>query len=123
MENTAGNGKRPQYKDPKNIAIALLVLIALVMGFFLFRGDMPAKGPEKAAEQPTADPLTGAAVEPEAGRVRLTWQPGSAAMAMVRDAATGQLMGFVRTPGGSVVTAGRAVTVQLSDGVRGREIR
>ena len=54
MENTAGNGKRPQYKDPKNIAIALLVLIALVMGFFLFRGDMSAKGPEKAAEQPTA---------------------------------------------------------------------
>jgi len=32
-------------------------------------------------------------------------------------------MGFVRNPGGSVVTGGRAVTVQLSDGVRGREIR
>ena len=54
MENTADNGQKPQYKDPKNIAIALLVLIALAMGFFLLRDEMPAKGPEKAAEQPAA---------------------------------------------------------------------
>ncbi len=54
MESRPDNAGKPRYKDPKNIAIALLVLIALVMGFFLLRDEMPAKGPEKAAEQPSS---------------------------------------------------------------------
>ncbi|MCL4245825.1 MAG: hypothetical protein KJ002_11965, partial [Candidatus Dadabacteria bacterium] len=52
MESRPDNAGKPQYKDPKNIAIALLVLIALIMGLFLLRGRLPAVGPEKAAEQP-----------------------------------------------------------------------
>jgi hypothetical protein len=39
-------------------------------------------------------------------------------MAMVRDASTGALMGFVRRSGDAVVTGGRAVEVVYSDGVR-----
>ncbi|HML96348.1 MAG TPA: MG2 domain-containing protein [Thermodesulfobacteriota bacterium] len=54
MESRPDNAGKPQYKDPKNIAIALLVLIALVMGFFLLRDKLPAEGPEKTAEQPAA---------------------------------------------------------------------
>ncbi len=54
MENTEDNGNKPQYKDPKNIAIALLVLIALVMGVFLFKDKLPGEATEKAAEKPAA---------------------------------------------------------------------
>ena len=54
MESQPDNAGKPQYKDPKNIAIALLVLIALVMGFFLFKDELPGEAPEKAAERPAA---------------------------------------------------------------------
>jgi hypothetical protein len=37
---------------------------------------------------------------------------------MVRDAATGQIMGFVRRQGAVVGTGGRSVDVVFSDGVR-----
>jgi hypothetical protein len=39
-------------------------------------------------------------------------------MAMVRDAATGEVLGFVREPGRTVATGGRRVVVVFSDGVR-----
>jgi hypothetical protein len=46
------------------------------------------------------------------------WDNASYRMAMVRDAATGELMGFVRRNGGEVATGGRATEVVFSDGVR-----
>ncbi len=52
------------------------------------------------------------------GRARVTWNSAAYPMAMVRDAATGALMGFVRRSGDAVVTGGRAVEVVYSDGVR-----
>ena len=39
-------------------------------------------------------------------------------MAMVRDAGTGEVLGFVRDAGRTVVTGGRRVEVVFSDGVR-----
>jgi hypothetical protein len=52
------------------------------------------------------------------GQSRVTWNSAAYPMAMVRDAATGALMGFVRRSGDTVVTGGRAVEVVVSDGVR-----
>jgi len=52
------------------------------------------------------------------GRARVTWNSAAYPMAMVRDAETGALMGFVRRSGDAVVTGGRAVEVVYSDGVR-----
>jgi hypothetical protein len=52
------------------------------------------------------------------GRARVTWNASAYPMAMVRDASTGALMGFVRRSGDAVVTGGRAVEVVYSDGVR-----
>lgn len=52
------------------------------------------------------------------GRTRITWNTAAYPMAMVQDASTGALMGFVRRSGDAVVTGGRAVDVVYSDGVR-----
>ncbi len=52
------------------------------------------------------------------GRARVTWNTSAYPMAMVQDASTGALMGFVRHSGDAVVTGGRAVDVIFSDGVR-----
>ncbi len=53
-----------------------------------------------------------------AGRVRVRWNSTAFPMAMVRDAATGQVMGFVRRSGDAVVSGGRRLEVVYSDGVR-----
>ncbi len=55
-----------------------------------------------------------------AGRMRVTWNSADYPMAMVRDAATGALMGFVRKSGDAVVSGARTVDVVFSDGVRTR---
>ncbi len=52
------------------------------------------------------------------GQIRVTWQNPTWEMAMVRDASSGQLLGFVQGQAGSVLTQGRRVEVVFSDGVR-----
>ena len=49
---------------------------------------------------------------------RFRWNTQAYPMAMVRDAVTGAVMGFVRNSGDAVTTNGRAVEVVYSDGVR-----
>ncbi len=53
-----------------------------------------------------------------AGRTEVRWNKGVYPMAMVRDAATGQVMGYVRNPGDAIVNGGRRLEVVYSDGVR-----
>ena len=53
-----------------------------------------------------------------AGRMRVRWNATQYPMAMVRDAATGQVMGYVRRSGDAVVSGGRRLEVVYSDGVR-----
>lgn len=65
-----------------------------------------------------ADVDLSAQIDRDVGRVRVSWRNASYSMAMVRDAATGQVMGFVRRPGTYVATGGRNVDVVFSDGVR-----
>ena len=68
-----------------------------------------------------ADSLADAPAEQleRAGRqVRVRWDNPAYRMAMVRDASTGQIMGFVRSQGADVATGGRPVEVVFSDGVR-----
>jgi hypothetical protein len=65
------------------------------------------------ADDPAAD------VTPvSATRSRVTWNAAAYPMALVRDATSGAIMGFVRNSGDAVVTNGRAVEVVFSDGVR-----
>jgi hypothetical protein len=59
-----------------------------------------------------------ATLDRSARTVRVRWQNDRYRMAMVRDANTGELMGFVRRSGATVATGGRAVEVVFSDGVR-----
>ena len=54
----------------------------------------------------------------DATGTRIRWNTQAYPMAMVRDAATGAVMGFVRNSGDAVTTNGRAVEVVYSDGVR-----
>jgi hypothetical protein len=51
-------------------------------------------------------------------RARVRWNSAAYPMALVRDASSGAIMGFVRNSGDAVVTNGRAVEVVYSDGVR-----
>lgn len=50
--------------------------------------------------------------------LRVQWGNAAYRMAMVRDAQTGEIMGFVRRSGAAVATGGRAAEVVFSDGVR-----
>jgi hypothetical protein len=52
------------------------------------------------------------------GRMRVRWNAAKYPMAMVRDAATGQVMGYVRRSGDAVVSGGKRLEVVYSDGVR-----
>jgi hypothetical protein len=59
-----------------------------------------------------------AVLDRSARRVRVRWDNAGYRMAMVRDAATGEIMGFVRRSGAEVATGGRTTEVVFSDGVR-----
>ena len=67
-------------------------------------------------ESPERSP--NATLDRSARTVRVRWQNARYRMAMVRDANTGALMGFVRRSGATVATDGRNVEVVFSDGVR-----
>jgi hypothetical protein len=45
MENSSEN--KPRFSDPKNVAIALLVVIVLVMGLLLAKNNLPLTGAKK----------------------------------------------------------------------------
>lgn len=52
------------------------------------------------------------------GRVRVRWNKAAYPMAMVRNAANGQILGYVRNPGDVVASSGRTLELVYSDGVR-----
>jgi hypothetical protein len=52
------------------------------------------------------------------GRVRVRWNKAAYPMAMVRNAANGQILGYVRNPGDVVASSGRRLELVYSDGVR-----
>lgn len=89
--------------------------------------------PTRAALQRAAEPAAGAApvagalpiprdpaavIERSPRSLRVQWGNAAYRMAMVRDAQTGEIMGFVRRSGAAVATGGRATEVVFSDGVR-----
>jgi len=75
-------------------------------------------GPEQPVATP-ADPV-GTVTTVASDRVRVSWSNTTYTMAIVRDAASGAILGFVRQSGSTVATGGRAVTVDYSNGVRSR---
>ncbi|MBU6365907.1 MAG: hypothetical protein KJT01_06825 [Gemmatimonadetes bacterium] len=79
------------------------------------RSALRTGGPSGTVAQEGADAV---GVELDARGVRVRWQGGGVAMALVRDATSGTLLGFVRRSGETVATGGRRVEVVVSDGVR-----
>jgi hypothetical protein len=71
-------------------------------------------------QQPTAD---GAASMLGSGSVRLTWNVAAYPMALIRDAATGEILSFARNGDATIGVAGRELDVTFSDGVRSRRQR
>ena len=71
-----------------------------------------AVGARALADEPSAQ------LDRAARQIRVRWDNPAYRMAMVRDASTGQIMGFVRRQGAVVATGGRSVDVVFSDGVR-----
>ncbi len=81
----------------------------------------PLRSAQRTAPAGAAVPV---AEDPSAAATAVTrgvqprWSTSRVAMAMVRDATTGEVLGFVREPGRTVATGGRRVEVVFSDGVR-----
>ena len=74
------------------------------------------RAPNAAAlVMPDPEPLLEAASN---GRTRVRWNSQRYPMAMVRDAATGAVMGYVRRSGDAIVSGGRRLETVYSDGVR-----
>ncbi len=70
-----------------------------------------------AAASAVIDPLAQVSAM-SARATRVSWSNRAYNMAMLRDAQSGEIMGFVRRSGDAVITNGRAVEVVFSDGVR-----
>jgi hypothetical protein len=81
----------------------------------------PLRSAQRTAPKGTAIPLaddSATSAAAVARGVQPRWLGSTVAMAMVRDAGTGEVLGFVREPGRTVATGGRRVVVVFSDGVR-----
>lgn len=78
----------------------------------------PALIRENRVRVAAVDSEPGESVVNDGPRVRVSWRNATYGMAMVRDAVTGQILGYVRRPGAAVQTGGRRVEVVFSDGVR-----
>jgi hypothetical protein len=81
----------------------------------------PLRSAQRTAPKGTAIPMaddSATSAAAVARGVQPRWLGSTVAMAMVRDAATGEVLGFVREPGRTVATGGRRVVVVFSDGVR-----
>lgn len=57
------------------------------------------------------------------GMVQLQWNAAAYPMALVRDAATGEILSFARRGDATIAVAGRDLDVTYSDGVRSRQER
>ncbi|MBC8087943.1 MAG: hypothetical protein H7Z40_11815 [Phycisphaerae bacterium] len=81
-----------------------------------------ARGATKG--QPVDMPTTNSIIRPNGkARSQISWNKGAYPMALARDAATGEILGFVRNPGDEIVSQGRRVELVLSDGVRSTVVR
>lgn len=79
----------------------------------------PARARESGERAAVADLEPGETLAADGpNRMKISWRNSGYGMAMVRDAGTGQIMGYVRRSGAAVVTGGRRVEVVFSDGVR-----
>ncbi len=58
-----------------------------------------------------------------AGLVQLQWNAAAYPMALVRDAATGEILSFARRGNATIAVAGRDLDITYSDGVRSRQER
>lgn len=73
---------------------------------------------------PVVMPAAGAVVtNVGTARKRVEWNAKAYPMAMARDAATGEIMAFLRSSGDAMVSGGRTIELVLSDGVRSRVVR
>jgi hypothetical protein len=112
-------------RDERHFAVVVPWTAALETGLSSVRVRDSRSTRQSLVQSAAARASGGAVTDPEAtvtsigaGAARITWNSNAYPMAMVRDAANGQIMGFVRRSGDAVATNGRPVEVVLSDGVR-----
>ncbi len=102
---------RVRVRDVRTPLLATVRASATAVSARLTRGSRATTPLAMPDPQSAVDLLGG-------GRARVRWNSAQYPMAMVRDAATGEIMAYVRRPGDLILTGGRRLEVHFSDGVR-----
>jgi hypothetical protein len=88
------------------------------------RLDGPLGVAEISATSPAAaQPMVGTRARGANGRVELRWDGGASRMAMVRDPANGQVLGFLRGGAAELPTRATRLELHLSNGVSSRVVQ
>jgi hypothetical protein len=108
--------------NPNDQSFAFVVPLAQLRGLELNRIRLAALG--RQVEQRGAGGGAAPAVQRTApGRLRVTWNPSSARLAMIRDGRTGQILSFDRRGDVDIRTTSDDIEVTLSDGVKSTRAR
>jgi hypothetical protein len=117
------NGERvADGQDPNDQTFAFVVPVSQLKGVELNRIRFAAIG-RQVEQRGTGGGAAPAAERTAPGRVRVTWNPASARVAMIRDARSGQVLSFSRNGSVDVRTASDDIEVTLSDGVKSTRSR
>jgi hypothetical protein len=104
-------------QDPNDQTFAFVVPASQLKGIELNRIRFAALG-RQVEQRGTRGGAAPVAQRTAPGRIRVTWNPASARIAMIRDARSGQVLSFSRTGSVDVRTASDDIEVTLSDGVK-----
>ena len=110
-------------RDPNDQSFAFVVPMSQLRGVALNRIRLAALG-RQAEQRGTGGGGAVPAVQRTApGRVRVTWNPSTARLAMIRDGRTGQILSFDRRGAIDLRTTSDDIEVTLSDGVKSTRSR
>jgi hypothetical protein len=119
----AFNGERvADSQDPNDQTFAFVVPMSQLRGVNLARLRLSARG-NQVEQRSGGGGGVPAAQRTAAGRVRVTWNPNAARMAMIRDARSGRILSFSRGGDVDLRTATDDLEITLSDGVRSTRSR
>jgi hypothetical protein len=117
------NGERvADTQDPNDQTFAFVVPTSQLRGVDLNRIRFSALG-RQVEQRGTGGGAAPVAQRTAPGRVRVTWNPASARVAMIRDARSGQVLSFSRNGSVDLRTASDDIEVTLSDGVKSTRSR
>jgi hypothetical protein len=108
--------------DPNDQSFAFVVPMTQLRGLELNRIRLVALG-RQVEQRGAGGGAAPAAQRTAPGRVRVTWNPSSARLAMIRDGRTGQILSFDRRGSVDLRTNSDDIEVTLSDGVKSSRAR